>query len=146
MNRVTPRLIEPAGVWSAAVLLATLTAGAAVGWALGVSGSLQARSAVAGCAVALPIALALALVATTWRRVAIVALVVIDVFAAALLVSAMVAPHIEPLPVALAVALAVGGGAILTGRARALDLAAGLLLGYVGVAFIFELTVVLGPS
>ena len=132
--------------WSAVVVLATLAAGLAVGWALGMSGSLQARSAATGCAVALPVALVLALIAMTRRRVAIVALVVIDVFAAALLVTATVAPHLEPLPVALVVALAVGGGAILTGRARALDIAAGLLLGYVGAAFIFELTILLGPS
>lgn len=133
------------GAWSAAVVLATLAAGVSVGSALGVPGSLQTRSAVAGCAVALPVALVLALIATTWRRVAIVALVVIDVFAAAMLVTATVA-HLEPLPVALVVALAVGGGAILTGRARALDLVAGLLVGYVGAAFIFELTILLGPS
>lgn len=134
------------GAWSAAVVLATLAAGVSVGSALGVPGSLQTRSAVAGCAVALPVALVLALIATTWRRVAIVALVVIDVFAAAMLVTATVAPALEPLPVALVVALAVGGGAILTGRARALDLVAGLLVGYVGAAFIFELTILLGPS
>jgi hypothetical protein len=132
--------------WPAAVVLAILAAGLAIGWALGVSGSLSTRSAVAGCAVALPVALVLALTATTRPRMAIVALVVIDVFAAALLVTAAAAPHLEPLPVALAAGLAVGGATILTGRARALDIAAGLILGYVGAASIFELTILLGHS
>jgi hypothetical protein len=119
-------------------LLATLLAGAMVGSALTASAPFKDRSVAAAIATAIPVGLALAGLTVVRPRVAMLALVEVLGFAAALLATAAVRGAPDPLGVAIVATVIVGAVAVLGRRARPTDVLAALLVGYASVALIFE--------
>jgi hypothetical protein len=96
-----------------------------------------------GLVVAVPVALLLVYVAGRRPYCAALGLAGLIAFNAALVARAATAPSPEPLLVAVTVVLAAGTALVRLGRARQLDVVVGLLMAYVGAAFLFEVGAVL---
>jgi hypothetical protein len=126
-----------------AAILGTLAGGLLTGYALTAFGSFEVRYIWAGAGAAVPVALAMAIVAAVWPRQAALGIVGLLVFSAALLARATLSRAPEPLLVAAAAVILMGSVAVLTRRARPLDVLAGVALGYASAAFIYETTIVL---
>jgi hypothetical protein len=126
-----------------AAILGTLAAGLLPGYALTAAGLFEVRYIWAGVGAAVPAALAMAIVAAGWPRQAALGIIALLVFSAALLARATLARAPEPLLVAGAAVILIGSVAVLTRRARPLDILAGLVLGYASAAFIYEISIVL---
>jgi len=124
-------------------VLATLAAGLLIGSALATAGSSEVRYVWAGVGAAVPVALALAVVAAVWPRQAALGLTGLLVFAGALFVAETLGRAPEPLPLAVAAVILVGSVAVLARRARPTNILAGLALGYASAAFIYEISIIL---
>jgi hypothetical protein len=128
---------------SSAAILATLAAGLLTGSALAAADSFEVRYVWAGVGAAVPVALALAVVATVRPRQAALGLTGLLVFAGALFVLGTLGRAPDPLLLAVAAVLVAGSIAIAARRARPGDILAGLALGYASAAFIFEMSIAL---
>lgn len=94
-------------------------------------------------AVAAPVALLLVYVAGRWPYCAALGLAGLVAFNAALVVRVTAGSGPEPLLVAVVVVLAAGAALVRLGMARRPDVIAGLLLAYLGAAFLFEVGAIL---
>jgi hypothetical protein len=128
---------------SSAAILATLAAGLLTGSALAAADSFEVRYVWAGVGAAVPVALALAVVATVRPRQAALGLTGLLVFAGALFVLGTLGRAPDPLLLAVAAVLVAGSIAIAARRARPGDILAGLALCYASAAFIFEMSIAL---
>jgi hypothetical protein len=128
---------------STVAVLATLAAGLLTGSALAAAGSFEVRYVWAGVGAAVPVALALVVVATAWPRQAALGLTGLLVFAGALFVMGTLGRAPDSLPLAVAAVLVAGSVAIAARRARPRDILAGLTLGYASAALIYEISIIL---
>ena len=128
---------------STVAILATLAAGLLTGSALAAAGSFEVRYVWAGVGAAVPVALALAVVATVWPRQAALGSTGLLVFTGALFVMGTLGRAPDPLPLAVASVLLAGSVAIAARRARPRDILAGVALGYASAAFIYEMSIIL---
>lgn len=123
-------------------MVAVLLAGILAGY-LPESGTGQdPRWLLAGLAAAVPIVLLYAAVAEFRPRAALLGLVGLLSGAAVLAVDTS-GSGIQPLPVAFGLVVAVGLALTLAGRGRPRDVLEGILLTYIGLAFIFEMSIVI---
>ena len=127
---------------STVAILVTLAAGLLTGSALAAAGRFEVHYVWAGVGAAVPVALALAVVATVWPRQAAFGLTGLLVFAGALFVMGTVGRPPDPLTLAVASVLVVGSVAIAARRARPRDILAGLALGYASAAFVYEISII----
>ena len=126
-----------------AAILATLAAGLLTGSGLAAASSFEVRYVWAGVGAAVPVALALAVVAELWPGQAALGLMGLLVFAGAVLVTGTLARAPQPLLLAVAAVILVGSLAVVARRARPSDILAGLALAYVSAALIYEISIML---
>ncbi len=126
-----------------AVLAAVLVAGILNGYALGSDAAQGSRYVWASMAAAVPIALLFVMLAEFRPRTAILGLVGLLAGFLDLAVASAWDTRPEPLPVAFGCVFAVGLAMVLSGRGRFRDVLEGWLVAYIGLALIFEMSVLL---
>jgi len=128
---------------SALVVAGVIVAAVLNALALGSGRSSSAGHLWSSLVVAAPVALLLVYVAARWPYCAALGLAGLVAFNVALAVRVAAASSPEPLLVAVAVVLAAGAALVRLGWARWPDVLGGLLLAYLGAAFLFEVGAVL---
>lgn len=120
-------------------LLASLAAGAMIGTAATVSIPFDPRYILGGIAVAIPVGLALAGLATIRPQVAVLALVELLALAAILLVESVAGRPADPLGTAIVATVAFGAVGVAGWRARPGDVFVALIVGWLSAALIYEI-------
>jgi hypothetical protein len=124
-----------------AVVAAVLVAGVLNGYSLSSDAVDGSRYLWASVAAAVPVALLFGVLAEVRPRTALLGLVGLLAASFALEVASARSVGPDPLPVAFACVLLLGLSMALAGRGRFRDVLEGILLAYVGLAFIFEMSV-----
>ncbi|MGD0407777.1 MAG: hypothetical protein ABSB34_02095 [Candidatus Limnocylindrales bacterium] len=124
-----------------AVVAVVLVAGVLNGYALGSDAALSSHYLWASVAAAVPIGVLFAVLAELRPSAALLGLVGLLAGSLALAAASARSVGADPLPVAFGCVLALGFAMALSGRGRLRDVLEGILLAYVGLAFIFEMSV-----
>lgn len=110
-----------------------------IGWAATVSIPFDPRYILGGMAVAIPVGLALAGLATIRPQVAVLALIQLLAFAAILLAESVVGRPTDPLGTAIVATVAIGVVGVAGWRAKPGDVFLALIVGSLGAALIYEI-------